>query len=113
MNFLYHPFISLQVKLGHQETELLNLLKKIPLGPAELSVLRCRAEQLREGTYKSRGDSLLPSTLATFIFESLCLPGMMRKNYMYITDDFLYFTFDKVLKKILFHITSDLIIKNI
>lgn len=65
---------QIQVKLAYQETELLNLLKKITLGPAELNVLREKAEQLRDGTLKSRGDALLPLTLASFIFDSLCLP---------------------------------------
>ncbi|VDI34720.1 Hypothetical predicted protein [Mytilus galloprovincialis] len=65
---------SLEVKLAYQESELIGLLKKIPLGPAELNALRERAEQLRDGTLKSRGDALLPLTLASFIFDSLCLP---------------------------------------
>lgn len=65
---------ALEVKLAYQETELLNLLKKIPLGPAEVNVLRDKAEQLRDRTIKSRGDALLPLTLASFIFDSLCLP---------------------------------------
>lgn len=50
-------------------------MKKIPLGPAELAVLREKAEELRDGSFKTRGDALLPLTLATFIFDSLCLPG--------------------------------------
>lgn len=63
--------------MAYQESELIGLLKKIPLGPAELNALRERAEQLRDGTLKSRGDALLPLTLASFIFDSLCLPGMI------------------------------------
>lgn len=66
-------FPVLQVKLSYQETELLTLLKKIPLGPAEMSVLRQRADQLKDGTIKSRGEALLPLTLASFIFDALCL----------------------------------------
>ena len=72
--------MSLQVKLAHQESELANLLKKIPLGNAELCVIRDRAEQLRDGKLKSRGEALLPLTLASFIFDSLCLPGKLFKN---------------------------------
>lgn len=64
---------ALEVKLAYQETELLALLKKIPLGPAELTVLRERADQLKEGTIKTRGDALLPILLASFIFDALCL----------------------------------------
>ncbi|KAK3090543.1 hypothetical protein FSP39_012583 [Pinctada imbricata] len=65
---------ALEVKLAYQETEVLTLLKKIPLGNAELAVLREKAEELRDGIFKSRGDALLPLTLASFIFDSLCLP---------------------------------------
>ncbi|KAL3877929.1 hypothetical protein ACJMK2_035570 [Sinanodonta woodiana] len=64
---------ALEVKLAYQESELLALLKKVPLGSTELSCLRERAEQLKDGTIKSRGDALLPLTLASFIFDSLCL----------------------------------------
>nr|XP_011443902.2 zinc finger SWIM domain-containing protein 8 [Crassostrea gigas] len=66
---------ALEVKLAYQESEILNLMKKIPLGPAELAVLREKAEELRDGSFKTRGDALLPLTLATFIFDSLCLPA--------------------------------------
>lgn len=45
-----------------------------------MAVLREKAEELRDGTFKTRGDALLPLTLATFIFDSLCLPG----NFMFI-----------------------------
>ena len=65
------------MKLAHQESELVFLLKRIPLGPAELSVIRDRAEKLCSGKLKSRGDALLPLTLATFIFDSLCIPGSL------------------------------------
>ena len=65
-----------QVKLAHQESELATLLKKIPLGPAELNVIKDRAEKLRDGKLKTRGEALLPLTLASFIFDSLCLPGV-------------------------------------
>jgi hypothetical protein len=71
--------ITFQVKLAYQETELLTLLKKIPLGPLEMAILRQRADQLKEGTIKSRGEALLPLTLASFIFDAFCLGG----NFMY------------------------------
>ena len=67
----------LQVKLANQESELVSLLKRIPLGYAELNVIRERAEQLRDGTLRSRGEAHLPLMLTTFIFESLCLPGKL------------------------------------
>ena len=53
----------------------MTLLKKIPLGALEMAVIRERAEKLRDGRLKSRGDALLPLMLASFIFDSLCLPG--------------------------------------
>ena len=40
-------------------------------GPQELSILRDRGVQLREGTLRSRGEALLPLLLTTYIFESL------------------------------------------
>ena len=63
----------MEVKLAHQESELVALLKKLPLGQSELVILRERAVQLREGTLKSRGEALLPMMLSSFIFESLVL----------------------------------------
>ncbi|XP_030378874.1 zinc finger SWIM domain-containing protein 8 [Scaptodrosophila lebanonensis] len=65
----------LEVKLANQEADILALLKKIPLGAAELHVIRERAEQLRSGTFKTRGEALLPINLATFIFDALVLPS--------------------------------------
>ena len=53
---------------------MVTLLKKIPLGSSELAIIRERAEKLRDGKLKTRGEALLPLTLASFIFDSLCLP---------------------------------------
>ncbi|XP_026480061.1 zinc finger SWIM domain-containing protein 8-like [Ctenocephalides felis] len=61
----------LEVKLANQESDLVNLLKRITLGPVELSITRERAKQLKEGTLRSRGEALLPIMLASFIFEAL------------------------------------------
>jgi hypothetical protein len=63
------------VKLANQESELVNLLKRIPLGNRELNMIRERAEQLKEGTLRSRGEALLPIMLASFIFDVLVMPG--------------------------------------
>ena len=41
------------------------------LGHSELTNLREKAEHLRDGILRSRGDALLPLSLATFIFEAL------------------------------------------
>ena len=73
----------MEVKLAHQESELVSLLKRLPLGPSELSIVRERALQLKEGTLKSRGEALLPLMLASFIFESLVLPRS-SSNYNFI-----------------------------
>lgn len=61
----------MEVKLAHQESELVTLLKRIGLGPLELQVLRERAVLLRDGKLRSRGDALLPMMLASYLFESL------------------------------------------
>ena len=73
-------FQCCQVKLAHQESELVIQLKKIPLGVEEMAIIRDRAEKLRDGKLKSRGEALLPITLASFIFDSLCLPGKMSNQ---------------------------------
>ena len=65
------------MKLAYQESELLLLLKKIPLGVQEMKEIRTRAEQLRDGTLKSRGEALLPLSVAAFIFDTLCVPPNM------------------------------------
>ena len=62
------------MKLAYQESELITLLKRIPPGPAEMAIIRDRAEKLRDGKLKTRGEALLPLTLASFIFDTLCLP---------------------------------------
>lgn len=70
----------LEVKLANQEADLVSLLKRLPLGSRELSILRERAEQLKEGTLKSRGEAMLPIMLASFIFDALVIPSMVGKD---------------------------------
>ncbi|XP_076055750.1 zinc finger SWIM domain-containing dorado isoform X2 [Oratosquilla oratoria] len=70
----------LEVKLANQESDLVALLKRLPLGPAELSAIRDKAEQLRSSTLKSRGEALLPLMLAQFIFEALVMPGSSNRG---------------------------------
>lgn len=70
----------LEVKLANQETDLVSLLKKIPLGHKELQILRERAEQLKEGTLKSRGEAMLPIMLASFIFDALVVPSLVGRD---------------------------------
>ncbi|XP_052901227.1 zinc finger SWIM domain-containing protein 8 homolog [Anopheles moucheti] len=90
----------LEVKLANQESDLLSLLKRIPLGNEELKAIRERAEQLRDGTLKSRGEALLPIMLASFLFDALVMPSVVgRENrlkimssaYRYPTDENLGF----------------------
>lgn len=64
-----------QVKLAYQESEVVALLKKIPLGLIEMSAIRERAEQLRDGNFCDYRP-VLPLMLASFIFDVLCTPGM-------------------------------------
>lgn len=64
-----------QVKLAYQESEVVALLKKIPLGVVEMSAIRERAEQLRDGSFCDYRP-VLPLMLASFIFDVLCTPGM-------------------------------------
>ena len=76
----------MEVKLAHQESDLVALLKRLFLGPAEVAIVRERALQLKEGTLKSRGEALLPLMLASFIFDSLVMPqqqGGSRENPRY------------------------------
>jgi len=60
--------------MNHQEGEILNNLKRmLPLGKEQVSILQSRAKLLHEGQYKTRGESLLPLNLASFIFECLVM----------------------------------------
>lgn len=70
----------LEVKLANQEADLVALLKRIPLGHKELQILRERAEQLKDGTLKSRGEAMLPIMLASFIFDALVIPSVMGRD---------------------------------
>ncbi|CAF94538.1 unnamed protein product, partial [Tetraodon nigroviridis] len=64
---------ALEVKLAYQESEVVALLKKIPLGLVEMSAIRERAEQLRDGSFCDYRP-VLPLMLASFIFDVLCTP---------------------------------------
>lgn len=62
----------LEVKLATQESDLVALLKRIPLSQLEMKVIREKAEMLRDGKMTSRGDALLPLNLASFALDVLC-----------------------------------------
>ncbi|XP_057197744.1 zinc finger SWIM domain-containing protein 8 isoform X1 [Triplophysa rosa] len=64
---------ALEVKLAYQESEVVALLKKIPLGIVEMTSIRDRAEQLRDGNFCDYRP-VLPLMLASFIFDVLCTP---------------------------------------
>uniref|UniRef100_A0A4W5NBU6 Zinc finger, SWIM-type containing 8 n=1 Tax=Hucho hucho TaxID=62062 RepID=A0A4W5NBU6_9TELE len=64
---------ALEVKLAYQESEVVSLLKKIPLGLVEMTSIRDRAEQLRDGNFCDYRP-VLPLMLASFIFDVLCTP---------------------------------------
>lgn len=70
----------LEVKLNNQESDLLGLLKRIPLGHEEMKIIREKAEHLRDGTLKCRGHALLPIMLASFIFDALVLSNAPSKE---------------------------------
>lgn len=71
-SFLMQP---LEVKLANQESDLVALLKRLPLGPTELSTIREKADLMRTGSHNARGESLLPLMLAAFIFDALVASG--------------------------------------
>lgn len=70
----------LEVKIANQESELVNLLKRIPLTHRELEILRELASQLKESTLKSKGEAMLPLLLANFIFDSLAMPSVLGRD---------------------------------
>ncbi|OTF82789.1 hypothetical protein BLA29_003267 [Euroglyphus maynei] len=83
---------ALEVKLAHQEQELVNLLKKIPLCPQALYVLREKAEQLRDGRLTTRGEALLPLSLASYLFEAFLLSTqIVSPQYRLPSDERLLF----------------------
>ena len=59
--------------MANQESDLVSLLKKLPLGPRELVFVCEKAELLSQGQI-CRGESVLPLMLASFIFDTLCNP---------------------------------------
>lgn len=92
----------LEVKLANQETDLVNLLKRLPLGHKELQILRKRAEQIKgalskclhctecntfsefdvsDGALKARGEAMLPIMLASFIFDALVIPSVIGEFF--------------------------------
>ncbi|XP_050072092.1 zinc finger SWIM domain-containing protein 8 homolog [Anopheles maculipalpis] len=88
----------LEVKLANQESDLLALLKRIPLGNNELNAIRERAQQLRDGMLKSRGEALLPIMLASFIFDALVMPSVVgRENRLKMMSNACRFPMDETL----------------
>ncbi|XP_050667578.1 zinc finger SWIM domain-containing protein 8 homolog isoform X2 [Leptidea sinapis] len=78
---------ALEVKLNNQESELVALLKKLPTGVEQLALAREKAEQIRDGTLRSRGPALLPISLASFLFEVLVLSSAENKHMSRVPSD--------------------------
>ncbi|XP_037126735.1 zinc finger SWIM domain-containing protein 8 isoform X1 [Syngnathus acus] len=64
---------ALEVKLAYQESDIVALLKKLPMGLPEMSLIRERAVQLRDGNYCGYRP-VPPLMLASFIFDVLSAP---------------------------------------
>ncbi|XP_033114204.1 zinc finger SWIM domain-containing protein 8-like isoform X2 [Anneissia japonica] len=64
---------GLEVKLANQESELVVLLKRVPLGAPEMEQLRELSEQMRNWSLQKHGEGVLPLMLAGYIFEAMCL----------------------------------------
>ncbi|KAF7489952.1 Zinc finger SWIM domain-containing protein 8 [Sarcoptes scabiei] len=82
----------LEVKLAHQEQELANMLRRIPLCPVALNVLREKARNLRDGLLTTRGDALLPLSLASYIFEAFITSNQIPSQLREPTDEHLVFS---------------------
>lgn len=74
----------------------MGLLKKIPLGLAELAMVRQRAEQLRDGVLRSRGHALLPIMLASFIFDALNTSSMYLFFFFFFLNKTSSLRFDRI-----------------
>ncbi|XP_065577642.1 zinc finger SWIM domain-containing protein 8 homolog isoform X2 [Artemia franciscana] len=73
----------LEVKLAHQESELVRLLEKVPLGYKEMQTIREKATMQMNGTYPARGEALLPLNIAFFLFEALANVGTISRSPHY------------------------------
>ncbi|XP_071953686.1 zinc finger SWIM domain-containing protein 8-like isoform X2 [Antedon mediterranea] len=69
---------GLEVKLANQESELVLLLKRVPLGVPEMDQLRQLAEQMRNWSMQKLAEGVLPLMLAGYIFEAMCLTSSGR-----------------------------------
>ncbi|CAH2321866.1 zinc finger SWIM domain-containing 8 isoform X1 [Pelobates cultripes] len=78
---------ALEVKLAYQESEIVSLLKKIPLDSNEMNTIRGRAKDLRDGTLCDYRP-VLPLMLASFIFDVLCTPAIIPESSLDNTINF-------------------------
>lgn len=79
-------YLISQVKLFHKQYQLMQSLKKLPLGKTEISLIVEKAKELlsndvftnkvscNEGNANNKLH-LFPLSLATFIFEAFCQPS--------------------------------------
>nr|CAB3268068.1 zinc finger SWIM domain-containing protein 8 [Phallusia mammillata] len=65
---------ALEVKLFYQQGELAALMKRIPLGPREVSRLREKAHALASVDASQEFQHVLPLMLTTFVFDAFCQP---------------------------------------
>nr|XP_039261702.1 zinc finger SWIM domain-containing protein 8-like isoform X1 [Styela clava] len=78
---------AMEVKLFHKQLQLTNIMKKLPLGPDEISILREKAQCLiaYEENYngfanRSSVQHVLPLHLTMFVFDALCQPNRVSSN---------------------------------
>jgi len=69
---------ALEVKLFHQQGELEALMKRLPIGSREVTRLREKAHALINTERDHH--HVLPLMLASFIFDSFCLPNTARND---------------------------------
>uniref|UniRef100_H2Y5Y4 ZSWIM8 TPR repeats domain-containing protein n=1 Tax=Ciona savignyi TaxID=51511 RepID=H2Y5Y4_CIOSA len=66
---------ALEVKLFYQQGELANLMKRLPLGPREVSKLCEKENALTSVDTSHEFQHILPLMLTTFIFDAFCQIG--------------------------------------
>uniref|UniRef100_H2Y5Y0 SWIM-type domain-containing protein n=1 Tax=Ciona savignyi TaxID=51511 RepID=H2Y5Y0_CIOSA len=71
---------ALEVKLFYQQGELANLMKRLPLGPREVSKLCEKENALTSVDTSHEFQHILPLMLTTFIFDAFCQIGPNAPN---------------------------------
>uniref|UniRef100_H2Y5Y3 SWIM-type domain-containing protein n=1 Tax=Ciona savignyi TaxID=51511 RepID=H2Y5Y3_CIOSA len=71
---------ALEVKLFYQQGELANLMKRLPLGPREVSKLCEKENALTSVDTSHEFQHILPLMLTTFIFDAFCQIGRLLQK---------------------------------